>query len=193
MEIISPTVSILALCISLFTAWFTIFRRGTVRSTQPSFIAFRYDFVGKSQPQAKIFLRTLLFSTGKRGIVIENLFLRVKEGSRTEEFSFWGYGDKDLVRGSGMFVGENGVVTYHHFNPINSEGLFLFKQGIYELELVSKLIDRNHLVTLSKIVLDVPSGAFDTNISPDTAIYFNWSSEKQSYITSIEKRETTGE
>ena len=90
MESISPVVSVIALCVSLFTAWFTILRRGTVRSTRPSFIAFRYDFVGKSQPQAKIFLRTLLFSTGKRGLVIESLFLRVREGARFEEFSLLG-------------------------------------------------------------------------------------------------------
>src|SRR3989338_7287383 len=106
---ISPIVSALALVISLFTLWFTILRRGTVRSTHPSFVAFRYDFVGKKAPQAKIFFRALLFSTGKRGQVIESLFLRVREGTRQAEFSFWGYGDKDLVRGSGLFLPESGV------------------------------------------------------------------------------------
>jgi hypothetical protein len=35
-------------------------------STHPAFIALRYDFVGKQFPQAKIFLRSLLYSTGKR-------------------------------------------------------------------------------------------------------------------------------
>lgn len=77
MENVSTGVSIIALIVLLFTAWFTILHRGSVRSTHPSFIAFRYDFVDKQVPQAKIFLRTLLFSTGKRGLVIENLFLRV--------------------------------------------------------------------------------------------------------------------
>jgi len=101
---ISIVISIFALAVSGATAWFTILRRGTVGSTHLSFIAFRYDFVDKSVPQAKIFLRTLLFSTAKRGWVVENLFLRVSEGDRKEEFSFWGHGDKELVRGSGMFV-----------------------------------------------------------------------------------------
>jgi hypothetical protein len=88
MEIISIGVSIIALLVSLFTAWFTILHRGSVRSTHPSFVAFRYDFVDKPVPQAKIFLRTLLFSTGKRGLVVESLSLRVSEGARAEEFSF---------------------------------------------------------------------------------------------------------
>jgi hypothetical protein len=56
--------------------------------------------------------------------VIESLFLRVGGGARSEEFSFWGYGDKDLVRGSGIFVPETGVVTNHHFNPLHTDSLF---------------------------------------------------------------------
>jgi hypothetical protein len=189
MELLSPIISLIALCISLFTAWFTILRRGTVRSTRPSFIAFRYDFVGKLHPQAKIFLRALLYSTGKRGIVIESLFLRVREGERSEEFSFWGHGDKELVRGSGLFVGENGLVTNHHFNPINSETLFQFTAGVYDLELVAKLVNRDRLVTLSKLSVNLPEGAFDLQVSPDTAVFLNWSPEENCYVGSIERRD----
>ena len=189
MELLSPIISSIALCISLFTAWFTILRRGTIRSTRPSFIAFRYDFVGKIHPQAKIFLRALLYSTGKRGLVLENLFLRVWEGARSEEFAFWGHGDKDLVRGSGLFVGENGVVTNHHFNPINSETLFVFSPGVYDLELVAKLVNRSRLVTLTKVTLNLPESAFDHQISADTAVYFNWSPSEQRYLASIERRD----
>lgn len=188
METISPVVSIVALIVSLFTAWYTIFRRGSVRSTHPSFIAFRYDFVDKPVVQAKVFLRTLLFSTGKRGLVIENLFLRVSEGPRAEEFSFWGYGDKDLVRGSGIFVPEVGVVTNHHFNPLHTEKFFWFTQGTYTLELVAKLVARKRLVSLWTIQLDVPSGAYDTSIPRERAVFFNWSPEERCYVASVEKR-----
>jgi hypothetical protein len=119
---------------------------------------------------AKIFLRTLLFSTGKRGRVIESLFLRVKDRGRLEEFSFWGYGEKDLVRGSGLFVGENGIVTNHHFNPIRNMN-YEFVMGNYELELIAKLMNRSRLVTLWKIALDVPDGAFDHRfVLPDVAV-----------------------
>ncbi|MCL4492073.1 MAG: hypothetical protein M1510_09255 [Nitrospirae bacterium] len=188
MDTVSPIVSAIALCVSLLTAWFTIFRRGSVRSTHPSFVAFRYDFVGKEIPQAKIFLRTLLFSTGKRGWVIESLFLRVQEGERSEEFSFWGYGDKELVRGSGLFVSENGVVTNHHFNPLTTDTLFRFKQGTYKLELVAKLVGKEQLISLWSITVDIPIGAFDGSISHRTAVYFNWSPEQKSYIGTVEKR-----
>jgi hypothetical protein len=193
---VSPVVSVIALAVSLFTLWFSILRRGTARSTHPSFIAFRYD-----SGRAKIFLRTLLFSTGKRGLVIESLFLRVREGTRSEEFSFWGYGDKDLVRGSGLFVGDNGIVTNHHFNPINTEEFFKFTPGTYDLELVAKLIGTASLVKLSRITLSLPSGAFDFAPTPpvihgrgssstDVTVFFNWSPEQASYIASIEKHVT---
>lgn len=106
------------------------------------------------------------------------------------KFSFWGYGDKELVRGSGLFVGENGVATNHHFNPINSEEFFSFTSGTYEIELVAKPVNKERLVSLSKVELNVPKDAFDSNISPDSAVYFNWSAEEQRYIESIENRET---
>jgi len=185
---ISPVVSLIALAVSLFTLWFTILRRGTVRSTHPSFVVFRYDFVEKSVPQAKIFFRSLLFSTGKRGQVIENLFLRVREGSRQSEFSFWGYGDKDLVRGSGLFVPETGMATNHHFNPVDSEILFLFSQGSYSLELVAKLVGRERLVSLWDVTLEMPAGVFGSTIARETAVFYNWSPEQRCYIASIEKR-----
>jgi hypothetical protein len=188
MVTISSIILIIALVVSLFTAWFTIFRRGSVRSTHPSFVAFRYDFLDKPFALAKVFLRTLLFSTGKRGLVIENLFLRVREGTRSEEFSFWGYGDKDLVRGSGIFVPETGVVTNHHFNPLQTDNLFRFSHGTYRLELVAKLVAKKRLISLWEIKLNVPSGVYDTRIARDTAIFFNWSPEQQCYVASIENR-----
>lgn len=186
---VSPIVSVAALAVSLLTAWVTIFRRGTVRSTHPSFVAFRYDFIaGKPVPQAKVFLRSLLFSTGKRGQVIESLFLRVREGSRQVEFSFWGHGDKDLIRGSGLFVPETGVATNHHFNPMDSETLFRFSQGSYSLDLVAKLVGQKRLTSLWTVNLEVPPAAFDTTIARETAVFFNWSPETQKYVASIESR-----
>ncbi|OOG46595.1 hypothetical protein [Polaromonas sp. A23] len=185
---ISPAVSVIALLVSLFTAWFTIFRRGTVRSTHPSFVSFSYDFSVGKEPWAKVFLRTLIFSTGKRGQVIESLFLRVREGSRTAEFSFWGYGDKDLIRGSGLFIPESGLATNHHFNPINRTPLFLFSAGTYTLELVAKLVGQSSLVSLCSVELEVKDSPFGSAISRDAAIYFNWSAEQQRYIASNETR-----
>lgn len=186
LSFLSPIISVIALAVSLFTLWFTILRRGTVRSTHPAFIALRYDFVNKAVPQAKIFLRALLFSTGKRGRVVESLFLRVREGEHQTEFSFWGMGDKDLVRGSGLFVTETGIVTNHHFNPLDADELFMFKPGTCSIQLVAKLLGRRKLMSLWQIPLQIPVSAFDDNITPDKAVFFNWSAERGRYIASVE-------
>lgn len=188
LSLLSPIISVIALAMSLFTLWFTILRRGTVRSTHPAFIAVRYDFVNKAVPQAKIFLRTLLFSTGKRGRIVESLFLRVREGEHQTEFSFWGMGDKDLVRGSGLFVPETGIATNHHFNPLDGDELFVFKPGTYSIELVAKLLGRRRPMSLWQIPLQIPAGAFGDDIAPDTAVFFNWSAEQGRYIASVESR-----
>lgn len=184
---ISPIVSVIALVISLFTLWFSTLRRGTVRSTHPAFIAFRYDFISKPIPQAKIFFRALLFSSGKRGQVVESLFLRVNEGTRRTEFSFWGYGDKDLVRGSGLFVPETGIATNHHFNPADSDTLFLFSQGSYSLELVAKIVGQHKLVSLWNVMLDMPN-VFEANLARENSVFYNWSPEQERYVVSIEKQ-----
>jgi hypothetical protein len=184
----SSLLSVIALAVSLFTLWFTAMRRGTVRCTHPSFVAFRYDFIETKVPQAKIFLRALLLSTGKRGQVIESLFLRVREGSRAAEFSFWGLGDKDLVRGSGLFVPETGVATNHHFNPADAANAFRFSGGTYSLELVAKLLGRERLLSLWHIKLEMPADTFDSTIKRDTAVFFSWSPEQRRYIVSVENR-----
>ena len=173
----------------MLTAWFTVFRRGNVHSTRPSFIAIRYDFVADKPPQAKVFLRTLLFSSGKRGHVVESLFLRIHREGKIDEFAFWGHGDKDLVRGSGLSVPEVGVVTNHHFNLIDAQEVFRFSGGTYELELCADIVSGSKRVTLWKVVIEVPSSAYESSIRRDTAVFFNWSPERGRYITAIERRE----
>lgn len=188
-ENISPIVSVVALIVSLFTAWFTIFRRGTVCSTHPSLIAFCYDSVGMKFPQAKIFLRILLFSTGKRGNVIESLFIRIREGSRCAEFSFWGCGDKDLlIVGGGIFVPETGVVTNHHFNPVDSGALFLFSEGTYSLELVAKIIGRKQLASLWNTTLEMPPVFSDPDTDLNRKVSFHWSPEQLRWLIPSDER-----
>ena len=98
LSLLSPIVSATALAMSLFTLWFTILRRGTVRSTHPALIAVRYDFVNKSVPQAQVFLRALLFSTGKRGALWRAFSCESMGEIARSIYSFWGYRGRDLVR-----------------------------------------------------------------------------------------------
>ena len=111
----------------------------------------------------------------------------MREGSRLAEFSFWGHGDKDLIRGSGLFIPETGLATNHHFNPINPETLFLFSEGVYSLELVAKVIGQESLVSLWNIKLEMPAGVFGSTITREKSVFYSWSPEQQCYIASVEK------
>jgi hypothetical protein len=135
-------------------------------------------FRGNEGSSSKDIPSHTIVSAGKRGNVIESLFIRIREGSRSEEFSFWGYGDKDLVSGSGgIFVPETGVVTYHHFNPVDSDSLFLFSKGTYSLELVAKIIGRKQLASLWTTKLEMPPVFSDTATELNKKVFFNWSPE----------------
>lgn len=83
---LAATISVLALCISAVTAWLTLFRRGTVKMTQPTVIFFGPD----SETQPKVFLRTLLFATSKRGRVVQSMHIALSRSETHQNFNIWG-------------------------------------------------------------------------------------------------------
>ena len=89
-QTISIVVSVLALAISVATAWLTLFRRGTVRMTQPTTIYFGAD--ASSSPSPKVYLRTLLYSTAKRGQIIESMFVKLRRAESIQTFNIWAGG-----------------------------------------------------------------------------------------------------
>ena len=190
LQIFLGFISVAAFLVSLFNLWFSVLRRGTICSTHPSFIAIRYDFVGRRVPLAKVFARPLLYSTGKRGNVIEHLFIRVKGGGRQIEFSFWGYGETDhLVIGSGLSVPESGISTNHHFNPVTNDELFLFSGGDYTLELVANVVGHSFPVSLWTVDVTVPDNLFiKDGIVVQREVSFNWSPGQRRFITSTRER-----
>ncbi len=89
---ITLAVSAVALSISAVTAWLTLFRRGTVRMTQPTVIYFGPDVPrpGHKSGLPKVYLCTLLFATSKRGRVIESVHVSL-ERSETRQISTFGF------------------------------------------------------------------------------------------------------
>src|SRR5579863_8239434 len=85
--------------LSLYTLWLTQ-RRGELCMTQPTLV-----FLGRDGPgnRPKIFLRTLLYSTGSKGWVIDGMYLRVYQRDWSYVFDGWAYGETDkLSPGSGL-------------------------------------------------------------------------------------------
>ncbi len=87
-ELFATIISATALIVSTTTAWLTLFRRGDVQMTQPTVIFFGPDGgTPQRDPKPKVFLRTLLFATSKRGRVVESIHVRLSRGETRQNFN----------------------------------------------------------------------------------------------------------
>lgn len=176
---ISIIISLLAFGISAATLWLTLLHRGQVRMTRPNVVFFGYDFVPKTTP--KIFLRTLLYSTSEKGIVIESMYAKVENNGRAEKFSFWGYGEtKNIVPGSGLYVGRSGVAVNHHFVLSVDKPVFEFQEGGYIIDIYARIVGRHKPRRLSRIHVDVNSEQADA-LSREDGLLFELQPESQTY------------
>lgn len=148
MSYASIVISIFSLCIAVATAWLTLFRRGRLAMTRPNVVFFGFDTAPKTT--AKIFLRTLLYSTALRGQVIEGMFAKLHHAGSEQIFSFWGYGETNqLVPGSGLYVGQTGIAVNHHFVLSVHQPAYEFSKGDYEIEVFVRLVGRKTPIRLS--------------------------------------------
>ena len=187
---LSITVSALALGVSSVTAWLTLFRRGTVKMTQPTVIFFGPDTprAQSERPLPKIFLRTLLFSTARRGRVIESMHVALSRNETHQNFNIWVYGDEKLVRGSGLFVGETGVAANHHFLAPNDGNAFAFTEGRYKLEVFARLLGDNDQTLLFSQTLEISRDTGTLLAEPGAGLYFDWGPDSSRYLPHVEKR-----
>lgn len=155
MEYISIFIAVTSLVISLGTFWLAFVHRGRLAMTKPTIVFFGYDTVPKPTP--KVFLRTLLYSTARRGQVVEGMYAKVRHGQDERVFSFWGYGETEkLSAGSGLHVSRAGLAANHHFVLSVHEDDYIFNSGIYEIEVIADVVGRRKPVALSIIKLSVP-------------------------------------
>ena len=189
-EALALTVATVSLGVSLVTAWLALLRRGTVKMTQPTVIFFGPDSPGRERrASAKIYLRTLLFSTSKRGHVIESMHVRLSGNEAHQNFNIWVYGERArLVRGSGLFVGEAGVAADHHFLPPPDRSGFVFSEGRYRLEVFAHLLGDHRSIQLFTQDLTVSRETAEALAEPDTGVYFDWGPDAARYYPHVEKR-----
>src|SRR5258707_12103368 len=149
-------ISCLALLVSGMTAWLTFFRKGKLVMTQPTVVFFGPDGSRFDSDKNKIYLRTLLYSTAKRGQVLESLHVSLQRNESKQNFSIWVYGEKgNLKRGSGLFVAQEGVTFDHHFLLPEDGANFQFLSGAYSLVVLAKLVGHGRpkdMMTLALVV-----------------------------------------
>ncbi len=180
----SLLISILALIVSIVTAWLTLFRRGQLRMTRPVFVG----FVWESSGEPKIFLRAMLYATGKRGYMVEALYLKVRCHKIEHVFSFWTLRqDGRMTIGSGTRVGEEGVSADFHFLPPKDAHDFKFLAGEYDIAVYARIVNRDSPTLLSKLRLNLSEDqarAMRPNMM--NSVFFNWQPERGSYHSYIQ-------
>jgi hypothetical protein len=182
---IALTLSALALALSATTAWLTLFRRGKIKMTQPTVIFFGYDSPNGSP---KVFLRTLLISTAKRGRVVESMHVALSRNESHQNFNIWVYGDEKLVRGSGLFVGETGVATNHHFLAPKDVSSFRFVAGHYRMDVFAHILGDYNRTLLFTQTVEVTREVAAQLENPGTGLYFDWGPDSSRYLTHVDKR-----
>ena len=128
-----------------------------------------------------MFFRTLLYSTGKRGHVIENMFVSLRRGETRQNFNIWVYGDDKLRRGSGLYVPEGGVATNHHFLPPPDLEPVAFSSGSHILEVFATLAGSAKTRSLFVVHLDVTQEAASWVGASNSGLYFDWGPDAARY------------
>jgi hypothetical protein len=179
---ISVAISCVALLVSGFTAWLTYFRRGKLLMTQPTVIFFGPDGPSLGSSKNKIYLRTLLYSSAKRGQVLESLYVSLQRNESKQNFNIWVYGENgNLKRGSGLFVPQEGVTFDHHFLLPEDGADLKFLSGNYKLKVYAKTVEVKRSREILSLELNINDGQAKKLSEPNTGLYFDWGPDLQSY------------
>lgn len=141
-EWIALGISSLALVVSAVTVWLTLCRSGNLRMAQPTVVFFGPDG-GRGQgedPRLKVFLRTLLYSTSRRGQTLESMHVNLQRPESEQNVSIWAYGDDGLARGSGLHVGADGVAWNHHLLLPEDGAAFRLRSVQYTVRVYAKRV-----------------------------------------------------
>jgi len=170
------------------TAWLTLFRRGKLLMTQPTIIFFGPDG-GRffESTRNKVYLRTLLYSSSRKGQVLESMHISLERGETKQNFSIWVHGQKnDLDRGSGLFVTHEGVTLNHHFLLPPDGSDFKFLVGDYKLKVFAKLVNSSEPIQLFTIPLVVSELQAEELSKKQAGLFFDWGPDQRNYYSHID-------
>jgi len=192
-ECIALGISGIALVVSAVTAWLTLLQAGKLRMTQPTVVFFGPDGGRRDgeNPRLKVFLRTLLYSSSRRGQTVESMHVNVQRAESKQNFSIWVYGDDRLVRGSGMHVGLDGVACNHHFLLPEDGADFSLLPGQYTVRVFAKRVSDREPRQLARFVLPISESQAKELEKDDAGIYFDWGPDQQAYHAHVKIRKPT--
>lgn len=182
-DIATVGLSSVAFLLSALTAWVTLLRRGRLFMVRPSQIYFGSERGEQAERgrRPKVYLRTTLFSSGKRGNIVESLYVRVRRGETVQNFNIWVFGEKQLSRGSALYVGEQGVASNHHFLLPEDGTSFVWLEGEYILQVHANLVPGQHSLQLHESRLALGDQDAAALRQGSCGVFFDWSPETKQY------------
>jgi hypothetical protein len=183
-DIITILISVASLVLSGYALWVVQFKHGRLKMTQPTLLCLKREHASM---RPKIFLRTLLYTTGPRGRVIENMYLNVRQHYGAQVFDFWGHTENGkLTLGSGLFVGSAGIASDHHFNPREGLANFIYGGGPYIIEVFATSVGRGTPQKLMELSFRVSNEqAAELVQIPTRELLLFWNARTHSYDGSV--------
>ena len=175
----------LSLSVSGITAYLTLFRRGTVKMTQPAFIYFGPDGANFGGTP-KVATCVHLYCTADRGRSVEGLYVRLTVNGLSNEFDVWVYGSDGLARGSGVYVGRDGVTCSHHFLLPRTDESFNFSAGQYAVEFFGKIVGDGQPRRFFSLNLELTIEAATAIREGLAGVFFEWRPAKQRYEARVD-------
>jgi hypothetical protein len=178
-------ISCASFVLSGYALWVAQFNHGRLKMTQPTLLCMMRELPRQTP---KIFLRTLLFTSGTKGRVVEGMFLKVHQPHGTFIFDFWGHTESGkLTLGSGLFVGPTGVACDHHFNPRYGSEDFLFVDGRYRVEVFAVVVRKKPKLLMEiTFAVDGQQAAELIQIT-ELALWLVWNARSCTYEGHLER------
>jgi hypothetical protein len=178
----SLAVAIGSFVISIVTLYLTYIQKGKLRLTRPTAIFFVRD---GADGKFKIVVTALLYSTAKRGQVVESMFIKIIKNDIVTTFGEWIYWEGNRVHLGRVKIGEEGRTLFDHFLLSEKTEEFSFSVGEYSLEMYAQKIGTKKPIKIfqTKFTLDNNTAESTTMKGPGFALL--WNSDAQSYTIQI--------
>jgi hypothetical protein len=175
-------IAVVSLLLSLTVAYMTLLRKGNLHMTVPVQISFQ----SANGRRPEVILKTFLYATGKRGYVIESLYLEVQRGARSHLFSSWSYRQNgQLTPASGLRVDDDGVISDNHFFETDKRERFYFEQGKYEIRVYARVANRHAARVLHTVQLGVSDEQASQMHIRNSAMVYTFDPQKMEYVSSL--------
>lgn len=134
----------------------------------------------------KIVIRSLLFCTARKGLIVESMHAVLNHEKKSTIFAFWAHADvAEVRRGGGLFVGFEGVASYHHFCLLSGSQNHVYDAGPQSLEIYATILgeDRARKLAECELVLEPP--AIQVLVQKCGSVMFNWSPDERRYVADL--------